>query len=89
MLVDPSPENLDRCTGVLGSAAARLGGVNRPPPSQTRDLRSAIHRARHLLELAADYHLHWQRVLQSMAAGYTSAGETAPFSARGRLSMEG
>ena len=89
LLVDPSPANLDRCTGALGSAVARLAHSDLPALAAVRDLRAAVLRARSLLELAAEYHRRWQSMLQAMTGGYTHAGEAAPLSTRGRVSIQG
>ena len=89
LLIDPTPENLDRCSGALSAAAARLAHTDPPVTAVVRDLRTAVHRARSLLESAAAYHRRWQGMLHAMTGGYTHAGEAAPLLARGRVSMQG
>ena len=88
-LIDPTPGNLQRCSVLLGSAAARL--AESPPPSARRAaLRKTIHRAGRLLETAAAYQRGWQNVLLALtSAGYTPEGALAPMPQSSRLSLHG
>jgi hypothetical protein len=89
LLIDPSLENLDRCSSVLASAASRLAS-SRPAVQEARALRASLHRVRRLLETAANHHQHWHRILHAItASGYTAAGNLAAPPARGRVSIEG
>jgi len=89
LLIDPSPENLDRCSAVLASAAAHVAAG--PMARGERGLlRVSIGRASRLLETAADYHRQWQKILRGLTgSGYTVAGELSAAPVRGRVSIEG
>jgi hypothetical protein len=89
LLVDPSLENLDRCSGVLASAASHLAN-RKPPASETRDLRPLVLHIGRLLQTAMSYHRDWQRIFRAMtASGYTAAGDLAAPPALGRVSIRG
>jgi hypothetical protein len=89
LLIDPSPENLDRCSTVLTGAISRLS-QSRPPASEARTVRVLVKRVVRLLEAAASYRYGWRRVLQAMSAGgYTPAGDPAVSSEPRRIWMEG
>lgn len=89
LLIDPTPENLDRCTALLRRAVSSLS--NSPPPGQQAGLlRASVQRVGRLLESAAAYHQHWFRILRSMTSGcYTADGGMTSLPAPGRVSMEG
>lgn len=89
LLIDPTPENLDRSACVLARAVTCLQ-AGRPAAPEAALLRESVRRAGRLLETAADYHLQWQRILLRLAAsGYTAGGELDSRPVRGRVSMEG
>jgi hypothetical protein len=89
LLIDPTPENLDRCSCVLGRAVSCLE-AGRPAAGEAARLRESVRRAGRLLETAADYHRQWQRILlRFTASGYTAGGELDTPPVRGRVSMEG
>ena len=88
-LIDPTPENLRRCSTLLASAAGHL--AESPPASVRRAaLRKAVHRARRLLESAAEYHRGCHTVMLTLAAsGYTPDGALASSLPATRLSLHG
>ncbi len=89
LLIDPSFENLDRCSDVLASAASHLV-AGQPPPSEARSLRASVHRVGRLLETAVKHHRDWQRILRAMtASGYTAAGDLAAPPVHGRVFIRG
>ncbi len=89
LLIDPTPENLDRCSALLRRAVSNLSN-SRPPGKQARLLRASVRRVGRLLETAAAYHHHWIKILRSMTAGcYTADGDLTSLPAPGRVSMEG
>jgi len=98
LLTSPRPEALDRCAGILESAASALAvlrpsidSIERDPTvlSSARQLQSAVGRARHLLEFADRYHRQWQERLGSIVAGYRPDGNAATVPRTGCISMEG
>ncbi len=89
LLIDPTPENLDRCSALLRRAVSNLSN-SRPPGKQACLLRASVRRVGRLLETAAAYHHHWIKILRSMTAGcYTADGDLTSLPAPGRVSMEG
>ena len=89
LLIDPTPESLERCSCVLARAVSCLEG-GKPGAAEARVLRESVRRAGRLLESAADYHRQWHRILLRLtASGYTAGGEPDMGSVRGRVSMEG
>lgn len=89
LLIDPTPENLDRSACVLGRVVSGLE-ARKPAAAEAVRLRESVRRASHLLETAAEYHRQWQRILLRLtASGYTAGGELETPPARGRVSMEG
>jgi hypothetical protein len=89
LLIDPTPENLDRCTVLLHRAVSALSN-SRSCGKQACVLRASVQRVGRLLETAAAYHRHWLKILRSMTAGcYTADGDLTSPPAPGRVSMEG
>lgn len=89
LLIDPSPENLDRCSAILANVASQLAR-HRPAGEDARALRVSVNRAGRLLEAAAGYSRHWQTVLRQLtASGYTAAGDLDAPALQGRISMNG
>ena len=99
LLLTPFPEKLDECTGLLAQAVAALSAerdrLRNEPGSpallaELRQLNNKIGMAGRLLETAAAYYGGWNRLVRSMVAGYTSAGDAgAPIMRGRRLRMEG
>ncbi len=57
--------------------------------AEARRLRSVVQRARALLDLAANYHSRWRRILAGMSGGYTARGAPAPLHSQTRVSIQG
>lgn len=98
LLLDPSPEVLDRCAGFLSAAIGELAaGRDQMRPSEgdlevladIREIRAKARLAGCLLENAAAYHFKWHRILGSMMRGYTARGEPPVVERPGRLAVEG
>jgi hypothetical protein len=89
LLIDPSLENLDRCSDVLARAASYLV-AGKPPALEARSLRASVHRVARLLETAMKHHRDWQRIWRAMtASGYTAAGDLAAPPAPGSVFIRG
>jgi|SRR5579863_889025 len=88
LLLDPSPQNLDRSSSLLSSAISLITH-EKPLAAEAYALRAALERARQLLESAADYHCQWHRILRSMTAGYNAAGAPAALAAANQVSLRG
>jgi hypothetical protein len=95
-LLSPSPDTLDRCSGILESAASELDGnlaalsLARGDPEALAEcwrLRRAVRRAGALLENAAAYHREWDRMLGGMADGYVRGGEPAAVLRPGHIDL--
>jgi hypothetical protein len=89
LLLDPSVENLERCSALLAAAAGRVAQSPRPEPAVAGDFRTRLDGAKSLLERAAGYHRGWLKILCSLTAGYTSRGEAGPLAAEGHISLHG
>lgn len=98
LMLDPSPEVLDRCAGVLSVAIGELAaGRDLMEPSkgglgmlaEVREIQAKVRMAGYLLENAAAYHLKWNRILGCMMQGYTARGEPPVVVRPGRLAVEG
>jgi hypothetical protein len=98
LLLNPSPEILDRCFQVLSVAIGELAaGRDLMAPfkgdsgvlAEVREIRAKVHLAGHLLENAAAYHAKWNRILGSMLQGYTARGDPPTVARPGRLRVEG
>ena len=96
-LISPSPETLDRCTGVLETAISEMAAGSswlsqaRGDPEALAEawhLQRAVRRAGKLLENASDYHARWNRMLGSMTDGYRQGGEPAAVVHPGRICLE-
>jgi len=98
LLVDATPEALDRCQGALRQAVSQLvdfretyrrlplhAGVR----STAGGLRAEVRRAARLLESLASFYHGWERILGAMSAGYTARGDPAPVVRSGRLCCRG
>jgi hypothetical protein len=96
MLESPSPATLDRCAATMERVIGELDAGRRwmaqageIGATEARRLRSVIHRARALLDLAANYHFRWRRILAGMSGGYTARGAPAPLHSEARVSIQG
>ena len=97
-LASPSPEVLDRCTGVLAEATSELtnnvewlhGAVGDADAlTEAWKLNRAVCRAGKLLDHAAEYHGRWTRMLATKVDGYQPGGEPAPLLHPPKISFEG
>ena|ERR1700678_2487278 len=96
MLESPTPAALDRCGAVMERVIGELDAgrkwmsqAGEIGVTEARRLRSVVHRARALLNLAANYHNRWHSILASMSGGYTDRGAPAPIPSRARVSFQG
>ena|SRR5579872_3428340 len=89
LLIDPSPENLARCSAALTGAISCITGTN-PALAEAMTLHASVERARQLLESAANFHHGWQRILRALAAsGYNATGTLTPLCTQGRFFLQG
>ena len=97
-LARPSPEVLDRCTGVLAAAASELSSdgdwprVARGDPDTLTEawkLERAVRRAGRLLDHASQYHIQWTRMLGTRVDGYQPGGEPAPLVHPPQINLRG
>jgi hypothetical protein len=98
LLLNPSPEVLDRCFQVLSVAVGDLAASRDligPFKSdagilaEVCEIRAKVRLAGCLLDNAAVYHSKWNRILTSMLQGYTARGEPPTVAQPGRLAVEG
>ena len=98
LLESPSPAIVDRCAGILQSAAERIAALQAPilPPTdrsaareEANRLRNSVWRAGRLLEGAAGFHTNWGLVRDTLCAGYTASGTPAPARFASRISLQG
>jgi hypothetical protein len=96
LLESPSPATLDSCAAAMQRVIGELDAGRRwmsqageVGVAEARRLRSVVLRARALLDLAANYHFRWRRILAGMSGGYTARGAPAPLHAQGRVSIQG
>jgi hypothetical protein len=96
LLESPTPAILDRSAAimkrVIGELEAGRKGIAQGGESgaaEARRLRSVVHRARSLLELAARYHTQWRGILAGMSGGYTVRGAPTPILSQARVSIQG
>jgi hypothetical protein len=98
LLCSPRPAQFDRCETALKAAAwelaafrADVGDAGSCPEAlaEARSLKTALERARRLLESAADHHRRWSRALGSLVGGYTARGEAAAVARPGRMLLQG
>jgi hypothetical protein len=98
LLVEASPEALERCQGALEHAVSELGEFQSKCSAVTEiatarstahGLRAEVRRAAGLLQSLADFHHGWARILGAMSLGYTSTGDPATVGRQGRLYCRG
>ena len=96
LLESPTPAVLDRCAASmervieeLTAGRKQMGPADKIGIAEARRLRSVLHRARALLNLAANYHGRWRCILAGMNGGYTVRGAPAPLPSRARVSIRG
>jgi hypothetical protein len=96
LLESPTPAALDRCGAIMERVADELGAgrkcmaqAGETGRAEARQLRSVVHRARALLNLAASYHFRWGCILAGMTGGYTVRGAPAPLPSKARVSIHG
>src|ERR1700678_1228722 len=96
LLESPSPATLDRCAAVMERVIGELDAGRRwmaqageNGAAEAHRLRSVVLRARALLDLAANYHFRWRRILAGMSGGYTYRGAPAPLHSHSRVSIQG
>jgi hypothetical protein len=96
LLESPTPASLDRCgaamqrvIGELEEKRKWMSQAGEAGVAEARRLRSAIRRARALLNLAANYHARWRCILAGMSGGYTVNGAPAPLPSRALVSIRG
>jgi hypothetical protein len=96
LLESPTPATLDHCAaameriiGELGAGRTWMAQAGETNVAEAHLLRSVVQRARALLDLAANYHFRWRRILAGMSGGYTARGAPAPLRSQARVSIEG
>jgi len=98
LLITPTLEALPNCPDALARAISALTdfrshclAVPAGPEarSMTRELQKDILRARRLLQNLAGFYGGWERILGTMSAGYTAAGNPAPVARIGRFCCRG
>ena len=100
LLLNPLPEQMDRCTHLLESAVAELNASRNAGPrlnhhlkseelQLARSLQSSIGRANCLLESAAAFYANWIRCLAALCFGYTAQGQPATLERGGHLLVRG
>jgi len=95
-LLAPTPSALNSCATNLAAAISGLKASATTPLAGDADLlskayalRQALGRASALLESAASFHAGWNRILNTMTAGYTSCGEAASHARAGKICLQG
>ncbi len=97
-LTSPSPEVLDRCSGVLAAAitelqinAKSLAFAHGDPDAlaEAWNLKRAVRRAGKLMDHAAEYHARWRRVVGGQLEGYRPGGEIAPIAHPPSICLQG
>ena len=81
-----SPKVLEEVISELRDLRQRIGSFHGP---EARSLRSAVLKARRLLDQAAVFHARWQMMLAAMSVGYTALGSPAEIPSRRRSFWEG
>ena len=98
LLINPSPEVLDRCFQVLSGVIGEMAFTREEMApfkgdsgvlAEVCEIRAKVRLAGHLLENAAAYHMKWNRILGAMQEGYTARGEPPSVARPGRLIVEG
>ena len=91
LLISPSPDEVNRCVPLLEEAITRMQAIQ-PAPERTGELRALRFELGVVGRVAAggaEFYHEWARMLAAAAAGYTAAGEPAPLTAAGSLSVRG
>jgi hypothetical protein len=99
LLMDPTPEALDRSAALLEQArrglrtAADSFNLSDPPAragirAELEEVRKGLLRQGLLLEHAAGFYAGWVRFRNSLTGGYTAQGEPAPVEPGRRLLIE-
>ena len=98
LLLDPTPEQLDRSSAILSAAvaevaacrdASRAAGSLPAVRAQARRLGQSLRRARLLLDASARFHADWIRCLGILCAGYTDQGEPSALAHPSRIWARG
>jgi hypothetical protein len=98
LLLAPSPDALDGCSGVFETAARQLtalrpalhgAGGDAETLVEAWRLQRNVRRAGALLANASAYHARWNHLLGVKTAGYRPGGEPAEAPRSGRLSLRG
>jgi hypothetical protein len=98
LLVEPTPEHLDRSADLLAQAMTRLAacrempagsGRSSPAVVQIRQLQTGLARARRLLEASAAFYAGWVSCAGALCAGYTRGGQPGALAGHSRLWAEG
>jgi len=98
LLESPSPAIVDRCAGILQSAAGRVAGLQTQTlrvgsraeaREEANRLRNSVGRFARLLEGAAGFYTNWARVRDALCGGYTATGTPAPARFASRISLQG
>lgn len=103
LLEDPTPTQLDRCSGMLAVAVAEVAAcresenpagrgqehARKAALEEARSLERSVGRARRLLEAAAAFHTNWIQCLSALCAGYTDRGEPATLERGSRICARG
>ena len=98
LLVAANPQTWNGCQEALERAVSELASFQTerrelPAHSGARTMASAlrteVQRARRLLESLASFYRGWERILGTMAGGYTASGDPAPVARIGRLCCRG
>lgn len=98
LLLRPSVEALDHCSGVLEEAGRQLAewqptiaqhAGNAVALEEAWQLRRSFVRAASLLQGASNFHLNWLQLRGAMTGGYTGTGEPAPVFHNSRINLQG
>ena len=98
LLLSPTSEQMDHCTGLLETAVAELTAfrstsAQRQFPAENislaRSLIDSLARLKRLLESAGAFHANWIRCVSAMCAGYTGKGQPATLERGGHLLARG
>lgn len=95
-VISSSPEEVERCIPELHDAIACLRAVEPTPElaGELGALQFELGIVKRLVQRGADFYQDWAKVLAATAAGYTAAsytaaGDPAPLSAPGSVSVKG
>ena len=98
LLLRPTAEALDHCSGVLEEAGRKLAEWQPSLPQQAGNaaaleeawrLRRSFVRTSRLLQGASDFHLNWLQLRGAMTGGYTDTGEASPVLHSSRICIQG